>query len=250
MRRLTPTILATVAWGLLATALPAAAESPDARLERLRAERLAAAERALAQASVPAATAAAAPLAEESQSGGLISPLLSSRPQLTPETRRWLERILAAEGVPVELLAVGWVESQFDSQALSPKGARGVWQLMPETARRYGLEVSRGRDDRTDPARSTRAAARHLTELYAKFGDWLLALAAYNAGGERVEAALARAGSRDFRQVSRWLPKETQEYVPAVLGAMGKLPPPPRERGEAGRFPAAERLGGAAQALE
>lgn len=249
MRELLRGVLSVAAVGLLTT-VPAAGQAPaEAWLERLGAERQRAAERALAQASVPAAPAVVAASAQ-SEGEAAATNISAWRERLTPETRRWLERILAAEGVPVELLAVGWVESQFDSQALSPKGARGVWQLMPETARRYGLEVSRGRDDRTDPARSTRAAARHLTELYAEFGDWLLALAAYNAGGERVEAALARAGSRDFRQVSRWLPKETQEYVPAVLGAMGKLPPPPRERGGAGRFPAAERLGGAAQALE
>ena len=250
MRRLTPTILAAVAWGLLAAALPAAAQAPaDAWLERLRGERLAAAERALTHAAVLPAPAVVA-ASDRSEGEAPAANVSAWRGRLTPEARGFLERILAAEDVPAELLAVGWVESRFDPQAVSPKGARGVWQLMPETARRYGLEVSRGRDDRTDPARSTRAAARHLADLYAQFGDWLLALAAYNAGGERVEAALARAGSRDFWQARRWLPRETQEYVPAVLGAMGKLPPPPRERGGAARLPTAERLGGAAQARE
>lgn len=249
MRRLTPTILAAVAWGLLATALPAAAQAPaETWLERLRAERLEAAERALASAVAPAPAVVAA--SDRSEGEAPAANVSAWRGRLTPEARRWLESILEAEGVPAEFVAVGWVESRFNPQAVSPKGARGVWQLMPETARRYGLEVSRGRDDRTDLGRSTRAAARHLANLYAQFGDWSLALAAYNAGAERVEAALARAGSRDFWQAREWLPRETQNYVPAVVEAMGKLPPPPREPGGAGRLPAAERLGSAAQALE
>ena len=251
MRRLTPTILAAVAWGLLAAALPAAAQAPaDAWLERLRGERLAAAERALTHAAVLPAPAAALLVAEETQSDAPVSHLAAWQARLTPEARRWLERILEAEGVPAEFVAVGWVESRFNPQAVSPKGARGVWQLMPETARRYGLTVSHERDDRTDLGRSTRAAARHLADLYEQFGDWSLALAAYNAGAERVEAALARAPGRDFWQARGWLPRETQDYVLAVLGAIGRVPPPLRERGGAAGLPAAERLGGAAQALD
>jgi len=250
MRRLTPTILAAVAWGLLTAALPGAAQAPaEAWLERLRAERLEAAARALASAVAPA-PAAALLVAEETQSDAPVSHLAAWQARLTPEARRWLERILEAEGVPAELVAVGWVESRFDPQAVSPKGARGVWQLMPETARRYGLTVSRERDDRTDLGRSTRAAARHLADLYERFGDWSLALAAYNAGAERVEAALGRAPGRDFWQARSWLPRETQEYVPAVLGAIGRVPPPLRERDGAARLPAADRLGGAAHAFD
>lgn len=251
MRRLTLTILAAVAWGLLAAALPAAAQAPaEGWLERLRAERLEAAERALAPAPVPTAPAAALLVAEETQRDAPVSHLTAWQAKLTPEARRWLERMLEAEGVPAELVAVGWVESRFDPQALSPQGARGVWQLMPETARRYGLTVSRERDDRTDLGRSTRAAARHLADLYERFGDWSLALAAYNAGAERVEAALGRAPGRDFWRARGWLPRETQDYVPAVLGAIGRVPPPLRERGGAARLPAADRLGGATHALD
>jgi soluble lytic murein transglycosylase-like protein len=249
VRELIRGFLRVAVLGLLAAA-PVLAQAPaEAWLERLRAERFAAAERVLAQAAVAparAVVAASEPREDEAADGNSSA----WRGRLTPEAWGFLERILAAEDVPVELLAVGWVESRFDPQALSPKGARGLWQLMPETARRYGLEVGRTRDDRTDLVRSTRAAARHLADLYAQFGDWRLALAAYNAGGGRVEAALARAGSRDFRQASRWLPRETREYVPAVLGAIGKLPPPARERGGAAGRTAAERLGGAAQARE
>ena len=125
-----------------------------------------------------------------------------------------------AEGVPVELLAVAWVESRFNPTALSPKGARGAWQFMPETARLYGLRVGDGYDDRTDLVLSTRAAASHLADLYRRFGDWPLALAAYNAGPDRIEVAMARARTRDFWGLRPWLPDETQDYVPAVLGAI------------------------------
>jgi membrane-bound lytic murein transglycosylase D len=139
---------------------------------------------------------------------------------LSGATWEQMVRTFQAEGVPVELLAVGWVESRFNPRALSPKGARGVWQFMPETARRYGLQVGDARDERTDLALSTRAAARHLADLYRQFGDWPLALAAYNAGAERVDAAIDRAHSREFRLLRPWLPAETRLYVPAVLDAM------------------------------
>ncbi len=129
-------------------------------------------------------------------------------------------RIFAEEGVPLELLVVAEVESGFDLLALSPKGARGPWQLMPATAERFGLRVDGLVDERIHPERSTRAAARYLRELYAHFGDWLLALAAYNAGEQRVADAIERGGTRDFWQLAqrRLLPEETRRYVPAVLG--------------------------------
>ena len=128
-------------------------------------------------------------------------------------------RIFAEEGVPIELLVVAEVESGFNPLALSPKGARGPWQLMPATAQRFGLRVNERTDERIHPERSTRAAARYLRELYAQFGDWLLALAAYNAGEQRVSTAIARGGTRDFWQLAqrRLLPEETRRYVPAVL---------------------------------
>jgi soluble lytic murein transglycosylase-like protein len=131
--------------------------------------------------------------------------------------------ILRAHGLPEELVAVVAVESGFRPSALSPKGARGLWQLMPETARRYGLAVGREADERLDPLKSTHAAARYFNDLYAQFADWPLALAAYNAGEQRVERALSRMGARDFWTLARHaaLPKETRAYVPAVLSRAG-----------------------------
>lgn len=130
------------------------------------------------------------------------------------------EGIFAAEGVPADLIWLGLVESGYDRYARSPKNAVGMWQFIPETAVRFGLAV-RGEDERTDPIKSARAAARYLRFLYGLFGDWKLALAAYNAGEERVSTAVRRAGSRDFWALSKrgLLPAETREYVPAVLAA-------------------------------
>jgi len=129
-------------------------------------------------------------------------------------------RIFVEEGVPLELLVVAEVESRFNPLALSPKGARGPWQLMPATAERFGLRVDGHTDDRIHPERSTRAAARYLRELHAQFRDWLLALAAYNAGEQRVAKAVERGGTRDFWRLAelQLLPTETRRYVPAILG--------------------------------
>ena len=94
---------------------------------------------------------------------------------------------------------------------------------MPETALRFGLRVDQQSDERTHPVRSTRAAARYLRELYLRYGDWLLALAAYNAGEKRVSAAIERTGTRDFWELAQrgGLPEETRRYVPAVMGMTG-----------------------------
>jgi hypothetical protein len=169
------------------------------------------------------------------------SPVLKLRAAMhrVEELRPVLEPILREEGLPVELSAVVLVESGGVTTALSPKGARGVWQLMPDTARRYGLMVDASHDDRMDVVKSTRAAGRYLKDLYATFGDWVLALAAYNAGELTVMKAMKRAESRDFRSLSGGgvLPLETRNYVPAVLVAMnrlqygaGKLVGPPSRR--------------------
>ncbi|MFN0087157.1 MAG: lytic transglycosylase domain-containing protein [Blastocatellia bacterium] len=135
------------------------------------------------------------------------------------EHQYMLGRILVEEQVPVELLAVAFVESRFNPLALSPKGARGIWQLMPATAARYGLAVHPANDHRTHPEHSTRAAARYLRDLYHQFGDWKLALAAYNAGEDRVRRIIDRTGIRDFNEMARrgLLPLETRNYVPAVM---------------------------------
>jgi membrane-bound lytic murein transglycosylase D len=91
---------------------------------------------------------------------------------------------------------------------------------MPETARRYGLVVTPARDERLDPVKATRAAARYLRDLRGQFGDWKLAFAAYNAGEAAVQRAVSRAGGADLQRVLALLPAETRAYVPAVANAL------------------------------
>ena len=133
-----------------------------------------------------------------------------------------VDPILRNRGVPAELAAVILVESGGRVDALSPKGARGLWQLMPDTARRYGLHVDEIRDDRLDLFKGTDAAARYLHDLYAQFGDWKLALAAYNTGEANVGSAILRGNSQDFYRLSHqnMLPLETRNYVPHVLAVI------------------------------
>lgn len=121
------------------------------------------------------------------------------------------------------MAAVVLVESGGQSTALSPKGARGLWQFMPDTARLYGLVVTASLDERLDPYKSTRAAGRYLRDLYTQFGDWALALAAYNAGEDTVQRAVERTSTREFSSIAGRLPVETQHYVPAVLRAIDML---------------------------
>ena len=150
-----------------------------------------------------------------------------------------VERILAARqtslpvtpppaeiALPQILRSVAKVESGFNPYAVSPKGARGLMQFMPETARRYGLKVGRGIDERTDPEKSTRAAARYLQDLFTRFGDWRLALAGYNAGEKRVARVTRSTGLADVSRMSwlKLLPAETQRYVPAVMSGLPATP--------------------------
>jgi soluble lytic murein transglycosylase-like protein len=132
-----------------------------------------------------------------------------------------VEPILKSHGVPADLAAVILVESGGRAAALSPKGARGLWQLMPDTARRYGLRVDEIQDDRLDLFKATDAAARYLHDLHVQFGDWRLALAAYNTGEANVDSAILKAHTQDFDQLAnlRLLPLETRNYVPRVLAA-------------------------------
>jgi membrane-bound lytic murein transglycosylase D len=127
--------------------------------------------------------------------------------------------ILREEGVPQDLIYLAQAESGFHPLAVSRVGARGIWQFMGSRARGYGLQHNLWVDDRQDPEKSTRAAARHLRDLYAQFGDWYLAMAAYNSGPGTVQAAVKRTGYADFWELYRRnvLPKETRNYVPIIL---------------------------------
>ncbi|MFN0174682.1 MAG: transglycosylase SLT domain-containing protein [Saprospiraceae bacterium] len=122
-------------------------------------------------------------------------------------------------GVPDDLKFLSVVESALNAKAVSRVGATGLWQFMPSTGGEYGLRTNTAVEDRSNPVKSTDAAARHLRDLYNHFDDWALALAAYNSGSGRVNAAIRRAGSRNFWAIMPYLPKETRNYVPAFIAA-------------------------------
>ncbi len=122
-------------------------------------------------------------------------------------------------GVPEDLKFLSVVESALNAKAVSRVGATGLWQFMPSTGGEYGLRTNTAVEDRSNPVKSTDAAARHLRDLYKQFDDWALALAAYNSGAGRVNAAIRRAGSRNFWTIQRYLPAETRNYVPAFIAA-------------------------------
>lgn len=129
--------------------------------------------------------------------------------------------ILRDEGLPQDLVYVAMVESAFKHQAHSRKAAHGFWQFIEGTARRYGLRMTREIDERRDPFKSTRAAAAYLRDLYEMFGDWYLAMAAYDAGEGKIIRGLQRTGARDYWELSSgsFLHRETRDYVPFVLAA-------------------------------
>lgn len=145
----------------------------------------------------------------------------------------YVRRVFAERGLPHELVYLPFVESGYNPVAGSRAGAKGMWQFMSFTGRKFGLEVGWWVDERYDPYKSTHAAADYLTKLHEEFGDWYLALAAYNAGEGRVGRAIEKSGCDDFfelsqKQTNTWkrgrrlyyLPQETRQYVPKLLAVI------------------------------
>ncbi len=132
-----------------------------------------------------------------------------------------IERVFQEEGLPRDLAQVAMVESSFIPRARSPKAACGIWQFIPETGRNYGLSSNGFIDERNDPEKATRAAARYLRFLHDLFHDWFLAMAAYNAGEGKILRTMEKTGLADFWQLaaSGLLKPQTQNYVPAVIAS-------------------------------
>ena len=133
-----------------------------------------------------------------------------------------LKQIFIEERVPPQLVWLAEVESSFDARARSPAGAAGLFQLMPATARSLDLSVGLFRDDRLNAEKNARAAARYLRYLHGRFGDWRLALAAYNCGEGRVSGLLKKHRGKTFDDISQFLPTETQMYVPKFEATLRK----------------------------
>jgi membrane-bound lytic murein transglycosylase D len=166
----------------------------------------------------------------------LNDPVLACIDLYQGELREWFEEALArggrylpkirevfaAEGIPQDLAYVGLVESAFKTNALSRARAKGVWQFIPSTGKRFGLLQDWWVDERSDPDKSTRAAARYLKVLYELMGDWNLALAGYNAGEGKVQRAIENYGTEDFWELAqtRALREETRNYVPMIHAAI------------------------------
>jgi len=133
--------------------------------------------------------------------------------------KEMISRVLKEEGVPQDLIYLAQAESAFQPLALSRAGARGIWQFVAYRGQQYGLRRTWWIDERQDPEKATRAAAQHLRDLYGLFGDWYLAMAAYNCGPGNVQKGIERTGYADFWELYRRnvLPKETKNYVPIIL---------------------------------
>ena len=126
-----------------------------------------------------------------------------------------LKKVFREEGVPTPLVWIAEVESSLNPRARNPVGAAGLFQFMPATAKRYNIKLE-PLDERKDPSKSARAAARYLKFLYGEFHSWPLAIAAYNAGEGRVQRTLDASKTKTFEAISADLPVETRMYVPKV----------------------------------
>lgn len=132
----------------------------------------------------------------------------------------FFEEALEAEGLPLELKYLPVIESALEPTATSRVGAAGLWQFMIPTARKFGLTINSLVDERRDPIKSSWAAARYLKELYNRYNDWTLAIAAYNCGPSNIAKAIKRAGGvKDYWAIYPYLPRETRGYVPAFIAA-------------------------------
>ncbi len=129
-----------------------------------------------------------------------------------------LEKALKEAGIPEEIKFITIVESALNPNAVSYAGAKGLWQFMSATAKGYGLQMDHYVDERKDPVQASYAAASYFKDVYNQFGDWLLAIAAYNCGASIVSKAIEKSGGvADFWRIRPYLPKQTQNYVPAFI---------------------------------
>lgn len=145
--------------------------------------------------------------------------------QRMPQYEEMIRAKLRRRGMPEDLVYLAMIESGFNTEAHSAAAARGIWQLVPDTARRYGLRVDDTVDERIDAEKSTDAALSYLSYLFNRFGSWYLAAAAYNTGENRVAAIMSETFGREqgsdaeYYQIWDRLPGETRDFVPVMVAA-------------------------------
>lgn len=131
------------------------------------------------------------------------------------------EESLSAQNIPLEIKYLSVVESALNPRAVSRVGATGLWQFMYQTGKQYDLNINSYVDDRSDPLKASNAATQYMKNMYAIFGDWDLVLASYNSGPGNVAKAIRRSGGKqNYWNIRKYLPKETQGYLPAFLATM------------------------------